>query len=201
MREPKRPRGQVGLRSDVAVVAIDANGAADGQHVLGSTAVGSRLAVGSMTPPSHVILHFGSALAKSCTPFAVTFVSLRSRSANALSPARWASPPSLTCVPSRLRSLRFLQSLKWTRAASLTCVLYRWRDVRFLQSLKWTRPWRSTAPGQPQKRQILAVLESSQPLVRHRFRCFQADERQVLAVFEIGQARVGQSRPERLDFS
>src|SRR5438309_11734802 len=37
--QPKRPRGQVALRSDLTVVAIDANGSADGQHVLGGQAI------------------------------------------------------------------------------------------------------------------------------------------------------------------
>src|SRR5262245_18782667 len=41
MRQPKRPHGQVSLRSDVAVAAINENPSADGQHVLRRTAVGA----------------------------------------------------------------------------------------------------------------------------------------------------------------
>ncbi len=50
---------------------------------------------GSITPPSHSILHRGNVASSFFTPSAVTWVSFRMRCSN---PLRWTSPASLTCV-------------------------------------------------------------------------------------------------------
>src|SRR5205085_2757517 len=132
VRQPECLSRQVCGGLEVAILFVHFDRSADGQHPLGSLAVGITTLLRVHVRPE--------LLRRLAVDRLQGLDGTENRGVRREDPPKWARAASLILGPPRETEVSLLRLLDLARPASLTCVSFRPRAVRALQPSRWSRP-------------------------------------------------------------